>query len=372
MFNQRNGTSSGTTGTGGLSMPGSSGSQPGTGDSAGDASASAKTTGKGGSGQGQGQGQAQTQGRGFDWNEAAKDAPPAGDDGSGSNPSAGSELTGMAGGIEAAQPLQEMSPPARPSIDRACLRSGKRICKAGRSNRASTRKPTSSRAKSLSGLSSLVSPGIAEKLAGAVSEYTSTGAPSSASSSNSTSNNQSGGMPRSLSSSNSTSNNQPGGMPLGSNTQTSMFSPSTSGDFGQNTSSSSPSDEADSLIMPPRPKQAPPIGSIEVRFEIVVVCRKDDIVLQPGSYRITSDILRSTAQGSDGTLAREIRAMVRNRALVDPLIRQKPAIRFLVESQGGDTFAIARRQLLFALPEWPVSLQVAGSQDVNVFNRNRW
>ena len=71
-------------------------------------------------------------------------------------------------------------------------------------------------------------------------------------------------------------------------------------------------------------------------------------------------------------LAREIRAMVRNREIVDPLIRQKPAIRFLVETQGGDTFALARRQLLFSLPDWPVSLQVAGAQNTSILSRNRW
>ncbi len=71
-------------------------------------------------------------------------------------------------------------------------------------------------------------------------------------------------------------------------------------------------------------------------------------------------------------LAREIRAMVRNRAIVDPMIRQKPAIKFLVESQGAETFAVARRQLLFSLPDWPVSLQVSGTHDIDVFSRNRW
>jgi hypothetical protein len=114
------------------------------------------------------------------------------------------------------------------------------------------------------------------------------------------------------------------------------------------------------------------MGSIDVRFEIVVVCRKDDIVLHPGSYRLTRDHLRSRQQGEDGLLAQEIRAMVRKRAIVDPMIRQKPCLRFLVESQGAETFAIARRQLLFALPDWPVSLQVAGSQNTGILSRKPW
>ena len=200
------------------------------------------------------------------------------------------------------------------------------------------------RASALAGLSSLVSPGLAQQLAGTFSGSSS---PS--------------GMPSSVPPSSSNSSNQPGGMPLGGDTQSSTSSSSNSS-LGQFTlpNSSASSDEANELIMPPRPKQIPPEGAIDVRFEIVVVCRKDDVILQPGNYRLTGDVLRSGGQGSDCMLAREIRAMVRNRAIVDPLIRQKPAIRFLVETQGADTFALARRQLLFSLPDWPVSLQVAG------------
>jgi hypothetical protein len=124
--------------------------------------------------------------------------------------------------------------------------------------------------------------------------------------------------------------------------------------------------------MPPRKKDAAPEHAIDARFEIVVVCRKDEVLLHPGAYRLTGDVLRGRSEGPDSMLVREIRAMVRNRAIVDPLIHQKPAIRFLVESQGAETFAIARRQLLFSLPDWPVALQVAGSHDADVFSRNRW
>ena len=203
------------------------------------------------------------------------------------------------------------------------------------------------------------------------------GLPSSFSSSSSSSTDQSGSMSSTSTTTSSSSSNQSSGMPLGGNTASSLMSPGFSSpnfSFGQNSSPSSSSDpdELEGLIMPPRPKPAAPPGAIEVKFEIVVVCRKNDIVLQPGSYRVTGDVLRSAGPGKESTLAREIRAMVRNRALVDPLIRQKPTLRFLVESQGADTFVLARRQLLFALPDWPVSLQVAGSQDMDIFNRNRW
>jgi hypothetical protein len=114
------------------------------------------------------------------------------------------------------------------------------------------------------------------------------------------------------------------------------------------------------------------MGSIEVPFEIVVVCRQRDLLLHPGGYRLMTHTMQEQGGGKDGLLAREIRALVRQRAQVDPMIRPRPRITFLVESDGSDTFWTARRQLLFALPEWPVSLQVAESQSVHVFNKETW
>jgi hypothetical protein len=76
--------------------------------------------------------------------------------------------------------------------------------------------------------------------------------------------------------------------------------------------------------------------------------------------------------GNDGLLAKEIRAIVRKRALVDPMIRPKPAIRFLVEADGSDTFWLARRQLFFALPDWPMSLQASTAHIPPVFNKGTW
>jgi hypothetical protein len=82
--------------------------------------------------------------------------------------------------------------------------------------------------------------------------------------------------------------------------------------------------------------------------------------------------MKQQGGGQDGLLAREIRALVRQRAQVDPMIRPKPKITFLIESNGSETFWTARRQLLFSLPEWPMSLQVAESQSVHVFNKETW
>lgn len=71
-------------------------------------------------------------------------------------------------------------------------------------------------------------------------------------------------------------------------------------------------------------------------------------------------------------LVRELMAMVRKRAIVDPMIRPKPKIKFLVESNGGDTYFTARRQLFFSLPDWPMSLQVAGTHDSHVLAKETW
>jgi hypothetical protein len=114
------------------------------------------------------------------------------------------------------------------------------------------------------------------------------------------------------------------------------------------------------------------MGSIEVPFEIVVVCRERDLLLHPGGYRLTTQAMKEQRGGKDGLLVREIRALVIQRAQVDPMIRPKPRIKFLVESNGSETFWTARRQLLFSLSDWPMSLQVAESQSVHVFNKETW
>jgi hypothetical protein len=102
-----------------------------------------------------------------------------------------------------------------------------------------------------------------------------------------------------------------------------------------------------------------------VTFEIVVVCRRDDLLLHPGGYRITAQALQAGAGKGDnpeGLLQRELRAIVRRRAQVDPLIRPKPKVKFLVETGGGTTFWTARKQLTFSGMDWPMTVQVAGPQ----------
>ncbi len=137
-------------------------------------------------------------------------------------------------------------------------------------------------------------------------------------------------------------------------------------DFG------SASDSSKEKTVPPPPKPVLTMGSIEVPFEIVVVCRQRDLLLHPGGYRLTTQAMKEQGGGKDGLLAREIRAVVTRRAQVDPMIRPRPKLTFLVEANGSETFWTARRQLLFSLPEWPMSLQVAETQGVHVFNKETW
>ena len=103
-----------------------------------------------------------------------------------------------------------------------------------------------------------------------------------------------------------------------------------------------------------------------------MVCRRNDLLLHPGAYRLTMQALEHQGPSKDGLLAREIVAMVRKRAIVDPLIRPKPKIKFLVETDGADTFWKARRQLMFSLPDWPMSLHVSGPQDLHIFTKETW
>src|SRR5262249_18295098 len=99
---------------------------------------------------------------------------------------------------------------------------------------------------------------------------------------------------------------------------------------------------------------------------------ENDVLLHPGGYVVTTQRLQEPRGSRESLLARELRAMVRKRAIVDPMIRPRPSLKFLVEPNGDDTFWLARRQVLFALPDWPFSLHVSGSHDVRVFDKGTW
>ncbi len=113
-----------------------------------------------------------------------------------------------------------------------------------------------------------------------------------------------------------------------------------------------------------------PSNTIEVPFEIVVVCGPDGAVIHPGGYLLTS---KSLAAGKkDSIVVRELLAVAQRRAESDPTIRPQPRVKFLVENGGSETFWAARKQILFSGLGWPMSLQVAGAQDPHMLGKETW
>ena len=113
-----------------------------------------------------------------------------------------------------------------------------------------------------------------------------------------------------------------------------------------------------------------PSKTIEVPFEIVVVCRPDGAVIHPGDYLLTSKSLETGKKES--IVVRELLAVAQRRAESDPTIRPKPRVKFLVENGGSETFWAARKQILFSGLGWPMSLQVAGAQDPHILGKETW
>jgi len=113
-----------------------------------------------------------------------------------------------------------------------------------------------------------------------------------------------------------------------------------------------------------------PSKTVEVPFEIVVVCGWDGLVIHPGGYRLTNQSL--DARKKDSIVVRELLAVAQQRAAADPTIRPQPRVKFLVESGGSEIFWAARKQILFSGLGWPMSLQVTGAQDPHVLGKETW
>lgn len=113
-----------------------------------------------------------------------------------------------------------------------------------------------------------------------------------------------------------------------------------------------------------------PTKTIQVPFEIVVVCEPQGLVIHPGGYRISGSLLQS--QRKDGVLVKALLAVANLRAAADPTIRPLPRVKFLVESGGSPTFWAARKQILFSGLGWPMSLQVTGAQNPPVLGQLGW
>lgn len=138
---------------------------------------------------------------------------------------------------------------------------------------------------------------------------------------------------------------------------------------GASGGSSGSGDDLEAALAKRRADDAP-ASVIEVPFDITLVCGADGVTIQPGGYRITPSALRDGRV--EKLLVRHLASVARRRAQVDPNIRPKPRVKFLVERDGGSTFWEARQQLLFADLNWPMSLQVAGGQSPRLFDREAW
>lgn len=112
------------------------------------------------------------------------------------------------------------------------------------------------------------------------------------------------------------------------------------------------------------------VPAIEVPFEIVVACGADGLTIQPGGYRITNQALRDRRE--EDLFVRNLEAVARKRAEVDPAIRPRPRVKFLVEDDGASNFWESRRQILFSGLNWPMSLQVAGAQNPRFLEQGVW
>jgi hypothetical protein len=107
---------------------------------------------------------------------------------------------------------------------------------------------------------------------------------------------------------------------------------------------------------------------IEVPMEIVVACSPTGVVIHPGGYQLTPRALK----GKEEVLAKSLRSIVRLRQQVDPMIRPRPTIRYLVEPGGGENYREARRQTVLSGIDWPTVLQVADTRVLDFLPRERF
>jgi len=157
---------------------------------------------------------------------------------------------------------------------------------------------------------------------------------------------------------------------IGSDAGSSSSSSSSSNSKPGGSGDSSGSDDALEAALAKRRASEGPAAVIDVPFDITVVCGASGLTIQPGGYRITAAALQEGR--ADKLLVRYLASSVRRRAQVDPNIRPQPRVKFLVERDGGSTFWEARKQILFADLNWPMSLQVAGGQSPRLFDREAW
>jgi hypothetical protein len=151
---------------------------------------------------------------------------------------------------------------------------------------------------------------------------------------------------------------------IGSPPQGSIGVPS----FGAPSGGSASGDKRPKPTKPPPPPKPPTrVRSIEVPLDLTVACGPDSVTIHPGGYRLTASALRKP-----GTLQGDLELIVRNHQLIDPMVRPRPRVQFLIEPGGTDTYWQARRQTVLAGLSWPVTIKVAGTPAPQVFPKERF
>jgi hypothetical protein len=149
------------------------------------------------------------------------------------------------------------------------------------------------------------------------------------------------------------------------------LSPSTSSSSAPKSSDAS----WDDLPPLPQPDRNEPLR-IDAAFEVVIDCERDGIEILPGGNRITLKTIREepVGDGAQGQrlLTRHLRFLERKRAIVDPMIRPVPRVKFIVEPGGDETYLAVRRQLLFSGLDWPMTVQLIEGQGSRFFSRELW
>ncbi|MEJ7637119.1 MAG: hypothetical protein WKF75_03790 [Singulisphaera sp.] len=106
----------------------------------------------------------------------------------------------------------------------------------------------------------------------------------------------------------------------------------------------------------------------DVPFEMDVACGPDGLVIHPGGYHLS---LKAMGK-QNGLFAEYLETTVHLRRQIEPTIRLRPRVRFLVEVGGSATYWEARRQTVLSGLDWPVMLRAADSGIGDVFPKESW
>jgi hypothetical protein len=95
-------------------------------------------------------------------------------------------------------------------------------------------------------------------------------------------------------------------------------------------------------------------GGVQFRprrtVDLTLACGRNDIVVQPGGYRL---------KAGDARLVETLREIVRRRELTNPEAEVRPRLTYLVEPGGEATYWAARRSTVLVGLGWPAQLRIS-------------